>query len=140
MNSPKFAPSWSRWHHEHGGKCAPSVLYGRVGKEKIGYALHAYVPRPTGGGKRGDEGWKLHVSLPQSVVEELQPEAAYFTPIEGARGGYLIVNMDDASQIANISEPFFLGLGATVQIHPVFTLDDVPRATEAVDQARQKYA
>ena len=76
----------------------------------------------------------------QSVVEELQPEAAYFTPIEGARGGYLIVNMDDASQIANISEPFFLGLGATVQIHPVFTLDDVPRATEAVDQARQKYA
>ncbi len=76
----------------------------------------------------------------QSVVEELQPEAAYFTPIEGARGGYLIVNMDDASQIVNISEPLFLGLGATVQIHPVFTLDDVPRITEAVDHARQKYA
>jgi hypothetical protein len=76
----------------------------------------------------------------QSVVEELQPEAAYFTPVEGARGGYLVVNMDDASQIPAIAEPLFLGLGATVQIHPVFTLEDVPRVTEAVEQARQKYA
>jgi hypothetical protein len=76
----------------------------------------------------------------QSVMEELQPEAAYFADIEGARGGYLVVNMDDASQIPAIAEPLFLGLGATVQIHPVFTLDDVPRVTEAVEQARQKYA
>jgi hypothetical protein len=75
----------------------------------------------------------------QSVMEELQPEAAYFADIEGARGGYLVVNMDDASQIPAIAEPLFLGLGATVKIHPVFTLDDVPRVTEAVEQARQKY-
>jgi len=76
----------------------------------------------------------------QSVMEELQPEAAYFADIEGARGGYLVVNMDEASQIPAIAEPLFLGLGATVQIRPVFTLDDVPRVTEAVEQARQKYA
>jgi hypothetical protein len=75
----------------------------------------------------------------QSVMEELQPEAAYFADIEGARGGYLVVNMNDASQIPAIAEPLFLGLGATVKIHPVFTLDDVPRVTEAVEQARQKY-
>ena len=75
----------------------------------------------------------------QSVVEELQPEAAYFTPIEGARGGYLIINMDDASQIPAITEPLFLGMGATVQVQPVFTLEDVPRITEPIEQARQKY-
>jgi hypothetical protein len=75
----------------------------------------------------------------QSIVEELQPEAAYFTEIEGARGGYLIINMDDASQIPAIFEPLFLGMGATVQISPVFTLDDMPRVTEAVEQAVQKY-
>ena len=75
----------------------------------------------------------------QSIMEELQPEAAYFTPIEGARGGYLIINMDDASQIPAITEPLFLGMGATVQVHPVFTLDDVPRITESIEQARQKY-
>jgi hypothetical protein len=76
----------------------------------------------------------------QSIMEELQPEAAYFTGVEGARGGYLIVNMDDASQLPAMAEPLFLGLGATVQIQPVFTLDDMPRVTEAVEQARQKYA
>jgi hypothetical protein len=75
----------------------------------------------------------------QSVMEELQPEAAYFAEIEGARGGYVVVNMDDAAQIPAICEPLFLGLGATVQIHPVFTLDDMPRITEAIEQARQKY-
>jgi hypothetical protein len=56
------------------------------------------------------------------------------------RGGYLVVHMDDASQIPAIAEPLFLGLGATVQIHPVFTLEDVPTVTEEVEQARQKYA
>ena len=56
------------------------------------------------------------------------------------RGGYLVVHMDDASQIPAIVEPLFLGLGATVQIHPVFALEDVPRVTEEVEQARQKYA
>ena len=75
----------------------------------------------------------------QSVLEELQPEAAYFTPMEGARGGHLIVNMDDASQIPAITEPLFLGLGATVEFHPVFTLEDVPAITESIEQARQKY-
>jgi hypothetical protein len=75
----------------------------------------------------------------QSILEDLQPEAAYLTEIEGARGGYFIINMDDASQIPAIFEPLFLGMGATVQIHPVFTLDDMPRVTEAVEQAVQKY-
>jgi hypothetical protein len=42
----------------------------------------------------------------QSIMEELQPEAAYFGPIEGARGGYLVVNMDDASQIAAIGKRY----------------------------------
>ena len=75
----------------------------------------------------------------QSVMDELQPEAAYFSPIEGARGGYVVVNMDDASQIPAIFEPLYLGLGATVQIAPVMTLDDMPRISEAIEQAIQKY-
>jgi hypothetical protein len=75
----------------------------------------------------------------QSILEDLQPEAAYLAEIEGARGGYFVVNMDDPSQIPAFVEPVFLGLGATVQIHPVFTPDDMPRVTEAIDQAVRKY-
>jgi hypothetical protein len=54
----------------------------------------------------------------QSVMEELEPEAAYFAEIEGARGGYIVVNIDDASQIPAICEPLFLGLNATVRVSP----------------------
>ena len=75
----------------------------------------------------------------QSVLEDLKPEAAYFGDIEGARGGYLVVNMDDASQIPAIAEPLFLGMGATVQIHPVMTPEDLQKAGPALEQAAQKY-
>jgi len=64
----------------------------------------------------------------QSIMEELQPEAAYFADIEGARGGYIVVNMDDASQIPAMTEPLFHALGATVQVHPVTTPEDLQRA------------
>ena len=75
----------------------------------------------------------------QSILEEIKPEAAYFADMEGARGGYLVINMDDASQIPAIAEPLFLGLDATVQIHPVMTAEDLERATEAIEQAAQRY-
>ena len=42
-------------------------------------------------------------------MEELEPEAAYFCDVEGARGAYIVVEMDDASQIPAIAEPLFLG-------------------------------
>jgi hypothetical protein len=41
-------------------------------------------------------------------MEELQPEAAYFTDVDGARGGYFIVNMDDASELPAKAEPLSL--------------------------------
>ncbi len=81
-------------------------------------------------------------SLPQtmqSIMEDLKPEAAYFGDMEGARGGYFVVNMDDASQIPAISEPLFLGLGAPVQIHPVMTPEDLQKAGPSLEQAAQKY-
>ena len=73
-------------------------------------------------------------------MEEIGPEAAYFGDTEGARGGYLVLNMDDASQIPAMAEPLFLGLDATVQIHPVMIPEDLERASSAIDQAAQKYA
>jgi hypothetical protein len=75
----------------------------------------------------------------QAIVEQINPEAAYFTPMEGARGGYLVVNLDDASQIAAMAEPLFIGLDATVQIHPVMTGEDLDKATPALEQAVQRY-
>ncbi len=45
-----------------------------------------------------------------SILDDLQPEAAYFTDVDGTRGGFLVVDMEDASQIPAITEPLFLQL------------------------------
>ena len=75
----------------------------------------------------------------QSILNEIRPEAAYFADIDGSRGGYLIINMDDASRIVAIAEPLFLGLGATIKLQPVMTPEDLDRASEALQLAAQKY-
>jgi hypothetical protein len=74
-----------------------------------------------------------------STIQELKPEAAYFTDIDGGRGGYIVVNMDDASQIPALAEPLFLGLEATIQVHPVMTPEDLGKAAPAIEQAAKKY-
>lgn len=75
----------------------------------------------------------------QSILEELKPEAAYFSTVDGCRGGYLVVNMDDASQIPAVAEPLFLAFGATIEIDPVMTSEDLANAIPAIEQAAQKY-
>ncbi len=75
-----------------------------------------------------------------SILDDLQPEAAYFTDVDGTRGGFLVVDMEDASQIPTITEPLFLQLGATVHMQPVMTPEDMRgRAGEALEQVAQKY-
>jgi hypothetical protein len=66
-----------------------------------------------------------------SIIEELKPEAAYFSELEGGRSGYIVVNMDDASQISAIAETLFLGLGAAIQVHRVMVPEELGRATSA---------
>ncbi len=72
----------------------------------------------------------------QSIFEEI--EALYFTTVEGTRGGYCVINVDDASQIPARTEPLFLGLGAAIQMQPVMTPED-RRATESIQHVAQKY-
>ena len=75
-----------------------------------------------------------------SILEELQPEAAYFTDVEGTRGGFLVVDMEDASQMPAITEPLLLGVGATVHMQPVMTPEDLRGpAGEALERMGQRY-
>ena len=75
-----------------------------------------------------------------SILDELQPEAAYFTDVEGTRGGFLVVDMEDASQIPAVTEPLFLQVGATVHMQPVMTPEDLRGAAgEALERMAQRY-
>jgi hypothetical protein len=45
----------------------------------------------------------------QSIMEDLQPEAAHFTAMDGARGAYFVVNVDEPSE----TEAFCKGWGSS---------------------------
>src|SRR5262245_10717230 len=76
----------------------------------------------------------------QAILEELKPEAAYFTDDRGQRTCYLFLDLKEASQIPSICEPWFLALNAAVEIHPVMIPDDLAKASAGIDQAVKKYA
>ena len=62
------------------------------------------------------------------IMEETKPEAAYFTSKDGQRGGYLIFNIKDASEIPRLAEPWFLNFEATVEFMPAMTAEDLKAA------------
>ena len=75
----------------------------------------------------------------QSILEEIKPEAAYFVAEEGNRSAILFVNMEDASQIPAIAEPWFLAVNATVEFMPVMKMDDLLKAGESIERAVKKF-
>lgn len=76
----------------------------------------------------------------QSILSELKPEAAYFGTENGLRTGFLFLNLNDASQIPAIAEPFFLAFNATVSFQPVMNAEDVGKAMAGIGPVAQKYA
>jgi hypothetical protein len=68
----------------------------------------------------------------ESLMGELKPEAAYFWPENGERGGMMVFDMADPSQIPQIAEPLFLNVDAAVDFAPVMNADDLKKALEIV--------
>ena len=75
----------------------------------------------------------------QALLKELKAEAAYFTTVNGHRGGYIVVNMDDASQMVAISEPLFLWFKANVKFMPVMLPQDLAKGGPAMAAAVQRW-
>ncbi len=62
------------------------------------------------------------------IIEELKPEAVYFTELEGKRASVMVIDLKDASEIPKYAEPFFLNFESEVEFHPVMTPEDLGRA------------
>lgn len=59
------------------------------------------------------------------AMERLKPEAAYFTAVEGHRGGFIIFDLKNTSDIPWVCEPFFMELNAKIELMPVMDVRDV---------------
>jgi hypothetical protein len=63
----------------------------------------------------------------QRILEAIKPDAAYFTAGQGQRGGTLVVNVSEPSDIPALAEPFFLTFDAEVDLVPFMTPEDLAR-------------
>ena len=53
---------------------------------------------------------KADGSLPetiQSILDDVKPEAAYFTAWNGKRTGFIFLDMEDPSDLPAVAEPWF---------------------------------
>lgn len=66
--------------------------------------------------------------LMNKILASIKPESVYFTEIDGQRTALMIVDVEKASQIPAIAEPWFLNFNAGVRFHPVMSSDDLQRA------------
>jgi hypothetical protein len=71
----------------------------------------------------------------QSILQEQKPEAAYFLTQDGRRTGLLILDIEDASQLAEFAEPWFLALNAEAYWSPVMVPSDLEKAAPAIAEA-----
>ena len=73
----------------------------------------------------------------EQIMNDIKPEAAYFSTRDGKRGGIIIVDVADPSQIPAIAEPLFLTFDASVQFQIVISPEELGRAGH--DELGKKY-
>lgn len=64
----------------------------------------------------------------KAILEEIKPEAAYFTERDGKRGTILIVDVAEPSRVPALAEPFFLQFDAKVSFRIVMSPEDLQKA------------
>jgi hypothetical protein len=70
----------------------------------------------------------------ESIMSKLKPEAAYFTPMDGKRGGVIFFDLAEPSQIPDVVEPLFLNLNAATELTPVMNADDLRKGLGKIAQ------
>jgi len=75
----------------------------------------------------------------QNILEQQKPEADYFVAENGKRTGILIINMQDASELPAIAEPWFLALNADIEATPAMIPADLQKAAPAIAEAVKAY-
>src|SRR5258707_1119926 len=71
------------------------------------------------------------------ILEEIKPEAAYFTDDDGKRSGLLIVDVPHPSKIPSLAEPWMLLFNASIELKVAMTPEDLKAS--GLDQIGARY-
>jgi hypothetical protein len=85
---------------------------------------------PTETGNRAVKDSSLH-KIFETTMSKIKPEAAYFVAERGQRCATMFFDMNDASDVPGIAEPFFAGLNARIQLIPAMNAEDLKRGLES---------
>jgi len=76
----------------------------------------------------------------QAILADVQPEAVYFVDDNGQRAALVFLDMQDASQIPAMVEPWLLAFNARIELHPVMVPEDLMKAGRAFEATVKKYS
>jgi hypothetical protein len=62
-----------------------------------------------------------------NLIKTTKADAAYFTLVNGKRGGMIFFEETDSSRLPQINEPIFAALDAAIEVVPVMTHDELGR-------------
>jgi hypothetical protein len=82
------------------------------------------VSIPVEQGNRGVKEGELAKTV-MSFVDQMKPEAVYFVGENGMRTAYFVFDLKDPASIPSASEPFFMGLNASIALMPAMNLEDM---------------
>lgn len=87
--------------------------------------ITAHIPTNEASAKAFKENPRAVGGAFESYVKLVHAEAAYFGEKDGHRTAYFVADLPSADMIPVIAEPLFINMGATVNIQPVMTLEEV---------------
>ncbi len=77
-------------------------------------------------------------SKTKAIFDEARPEAVYFTETNGQRTVVMVVELENASKVPTLAEPWFLTFNAAVEFHVVMNQQDLKEA--GLDKLGEKWA
>ena len=72
------------------------------------------------------------------ILEDIQPEAVYFTEQDGTRGAVLIIDVKEPSRVPSFAEPFFLNFNADCRFRIAMSQEDLAGA--GLEELGKKWA